>query len=606
MNSTTANRKSVFKKPKHASPWSWVSARILRRVSFPVRRFVVLAYPTLFFAVYSWPMFGCNAGPDYRPPVEQMPAHYAEASTQPASQPYRLPTASQPTTAPAMSETRPPVNLAKWWEAFEDAQLNSLINRAVDANLELQIAVARVAQARAHRQVIAANELPQVFMDVNQPMYQRFSGTTNQPTYEPPVPGASVGIWPGAIRRTGVDTPQIMLYPPGNRSPTVVVDPGKVPNVRVQFPRQPGSGGGIVVGRDVMTFQLGFDATWELDVFGGIRRAVEAAEDDIQSAIEARNNVLVTLLADVGSAYLQLRGYQQRERIARLNIALQQHTLELVQTRFAQGISNELDVALAERQLATTWASLPPLLAGEQQAKHRLAVLLAKTPGELFVELDPVGPICKPPPKIPVGLPSELLRRRPDIRQAERNLASATASIGVATADLFPKFSLTGSFGTATGDIRHFVNAQSLYWSAGPAVSWPIYDAGKIVANIQVREAITEQQLLNYRQVVLTALEEVDNAIVDYEQEYVRLETLGVAVAAAKKSVALSTERYDKGLVDFLNVLDAERQQYDLQDKQVLSEQVLVVKLVALYKALGGGWESAVEPAKSQNVEMPK
>jgi NodT family efflux transporter outer membrane factor (OMF) lipoprotein len=339
-------------------------------------------------------------------------------------------------------------------------------------------------------------------------------------------------------------------------------------------------------------YQAGFDASWEIDVFGGIRRGVEAADADVAASVEARRDVLVTLLAEVARNYVEVRSLQAQLAIARQNLEAQRKTLDLTQARFQAGRAAELDVVRAQAQASTTASTLPVLESRRIQATHRLAVLLGREPGALRSELVTAGAIPAPPPEVPVGLPSELLRRRPDLRRAERELAAATARIGVATADLYPKFSLTGFFALESINASDFAKWGSRAWSVGPSIQWSIFEGGRIRARIEVENARQEQAAVVYERSILVALQEVEDALVDYAKEQAHRAELADSVAANAKAVDLANQRYTQGLVDFLSVLDAQRSLYVTQDALVQSEGRISEVLVALYKALGGGWET--------------
>jgi outer membrane protein, multidrug efflux system len=338
-------------------------------------------------------------------------------------------------------------------------------------------------------------------------------------------------------------------------------------------------------------FQAGFDASWEIDLFGGVRRGVEAAEADLAASQEDRRDVLVTLLGEVATNYLQVRGSQRRIAIAQDNIKAEQQTLELTKGRFEAGLGNMLAVTQSEALLATTEAKVPPLEISVRQAIHRLAVLLGLEPEALLGELLREGAIPPVPPEVPIGLPSELLRRRPDVRRAERQLAAATARIGVATAALFPSFSLTGSYGLQSTELSDFVTPGSRFWTLGPILQWPLFDAGKIRATIEVQNARQEQALFSYENAVLAALEDVENAIVTYSKDQDTRRSLLGAVQANSQAVEISSELYVKGLVDFLNVLASQQSLYQAEDQLVQNEQAVSTDLVGLFKALGGGWD---------------
>jgi NodT family efflux transporter outer membrane factor (OMF) lipoprotein len=336
------------------------------------------------------------------------------------------------------------------------------------------------------------------------------------------------------------------------------------------------------------------DAAWELDVFGGKRRNVEAAEADLDAAVENRRDVLVSLAAEVGSNYVALRSLQQQLIIAHNNLKTQRHSAEIARKRFEAGFVSGLDVASANAQVATLEAQVPALESSIQATIFSIAVLLGQDPGALVVELTSPATIPVTPPTIPVGLPSELLLRRPDIRKAEAQFHAATARIGVATADLFPKFSLTGSMGLSSVDLASFANWSSRFWSMGPTVTWSIFDAGRIRSNIEVQNALQEQALLTYRTTVLTALKEVETALVAYAKEQERRRALSVAVEQNRRAVDLAEKLYVAGKTDYLNVLTAQRSLFLTEEALVQSTRSLSANLIALYKALGGGWQEQV------------
>lgn len=344
-------------------------------------------------------------------------------------------------------------------------------------------------------------------------------------------------------------------------------------------------------------YKAGFDAGWEIDVFGGTRRQIEAARDTLEAQIDARRNALITLLGEVAQNYALLRGYQQQLVIVSNNVFAQQDTLRLQQSKFQAGIATDLDVANAESQAASTASQIPTLQTQIQQAIHQLSVLLEREPAALQAQLQSFGPVPAGPPAVPPGLPSELLRRRPDVRQAERLLAVATANVGVATADLYPKFNLTSSAGLESLSLQTFARANSDFWSFGPSVSWRVFAFGQIRANIRVQDARQEEAFIQYRQAVLQSLQDVENALVAYDHEQVRRRSLQQAVESAKRAVSLALRLNSAGVVDFLNVLNAQQSQYQTEVQLAQSDQTVSTDLVALYKALGGGWESAEQQA---------
>lgn len=423
-----------------------------------------------------------------------------------------------------------PADLTSWWKSLGDPALDTLIDRAVAGNLDLREARARVLEARWQRGVVAADDQPK--LDANG-SYTRSRSSEN-----------------------------------GNMGSTF------------------GS-----AAKETDLFQVGFDATWELDVFGGVRRAVEAADADIQAADESRGTVLVSLLAEVARNYVELRGFQERLRIARSNVQVQSDTVSLSRSRYEAGLSSELDVKRAEGQLANTASTIPTFEAGIRASAYRLALLLGQEPGSLVEELTAAKDIPATQAPVAIGMPADLLRRRPDIRNAERQLAAATARVGVATADLYPKFTITGSLGLQASQIGDLIDANSRFYSIGPGIKWAILSGGRIRSNIKVQEARVEQAAARYDRTVLTALQESEDALVRYAREQDRLRALNEAVAAQRRAVELAAELNLRGLTDFFSVLDTQRQLFLFEDQAVESRRTVSANLIAVYKALGGGWE---------------
>ena len=326
-----------------------------------------------------------------------------------------------------------------------------------------------------------------------------------------------------------------------------------------------------------------FEASWEIDVFGGLRRTLEAAEADLAAMEEGRRALLVSLLGEVGRNYCELRGTQRQLAVARQNVALQGTFVQLIDARRQTGLASDLDYSQAATQLELTRATLPRLESDAQKSIYRLSVLLGGEPDALNALLGPPAALPPVPPTIPVGLPSELLQRRPDIRVAEREMAAACARVGVATADLYPKFGLTASL------------SMDNLW-VGPTVSWPLFTGGQIVNNIKVADERLAQALLRYRSTILLALEDVEGSITAFSQELVRRTTLFQAVAEAQRAVDAAQIQFDQGLIDQLPVIVAQQQKFTADRLLAQSEQTLLVNLVAVYKALGGGWEHAEPP----------
>lgn len=345
-------------------------------------------------------------------------------------------------------------------------------------------------------------------------------------------------------------------------------------------------------------YAAGFDASWELDLFGGIRRSVEAAEAELQASEEDLRDVLVTLLAEVALNYIEVRSFQTRLSIAEANLDAQEETHNLTQWRFQAGLTTQLDVEQAKYNLEQTRSQIPTLETGLEQAGNRLAVLMGHQPGFLKEALAepkaiPVGAL-----EVAVGVPADVLRRRPDVRKAERQLAAQTAQVGVATADLYPKFSLIGSIGLEALSLGNLFSSAARTSAIGSNMGWTIFDRGRIRQNIEVQTALQEQALFQYEAAVLTALEEVENALVAYADEQVRRQSLVEASQAANRAVDLAQKQYSSGLIDFQVVLDAQRSLLSLQDQLASSDAEVTSNLITLYKALGGGWTS-LEPDKA-------
>ena len=449
-------------------------------------------------------LVGCKVGPNFKPPQTPVPQEWI--GPLPPS-----PTAVEP-------------NLVIWWTQFNDPTLTSLVNGAIESNLDLQLAQARIRQARAARGVAAGGLGPSV------------NAT-------------------GSFRR------------------------GQSPGLADTF------------GPTTNLYQAGFDAAWEIDVFGGVRRSVEAANADLLAAVESRRNLLVTLASEVAVNYIDLRALQQEIAIAQENLKAQQHSADVTRQRRQGGFVSGLDVANAEAQVATTAAQIPVLETAAQQTIYSLSVLSGREPGALLADLSAVASIPAAPPAVPVVVPSELLRRRSDIRQAEAQIHAATARIGVAVADLFPRLSLSASIGREGNKFSSLSDRFNRFWSLGPSASWNLFATGRNLSNIELQRALEEESLITYRQVVLGALQEVENALIASAKEQEHRAALIDAVAANRKAVQLATELYTQGQTDFLNVLNAQRSLYVSEDALARSTSTVSTNLVALYKALGGGWQ---------------
>lgn len=463
---------------------------------------------------------GCTVGPDYHTPDIALPDSFLPPVVQIAQKTAR----------------KPDANLTDWWQTLHDPELDSLIGRAIESNLDLEIALNRIQQAQTQELVVIGESLPSSEAD------------------------AGGGAGTGTNMTIGRVSPAL-------RSAQ------NTANLRQ------------------LTVAGGYDAAWELDIFGKFRRELEAATYTAESLADARDWVLVTVAADVARAYVDMRGFQRQLAVLRKNVGVAKAAFDFQKSRVQQGIANELDRELAERFLATLRSNIPPLEAQIAASQHIIAVLLGRFPEDLAKELAKPGRLPALPAQVPPGLPIDLLRRRPDIHETERQLAAATARIGVATADLFPRVIVSGALGGQGGQPVSKTIPLTFIGSAGPSVYWPILDFGTLDAIANTAELQAHELFLNYKQTILTAVQQVDDAASIYGAANQRLRDLDRALAAARQSTKLASERYDRGLTDYLNVLDAERAEFDLEQQYVVTEQTAAEELITLYKALGGGWE---------------
>jgi len=337
-------------------------------------------------------------------------------------------------------------------------------------------------------------------------------------------------------------------------------------------------------------YSLSIDAGWEADLFGRVQRSVEAARADYESVTENYRDVLVTLIAETALNYIDVRTYQKQLAVAEENLKIRKQTYELANYRYKAGLASALDMSSARYNVEETRATIPVIERNLETAKNRVAVLTGKTPGSVHAQLAQSKSLPVPALKIAAGIPADILRRRPDIRKAERDLAAQTARIGVATADLYPRLTLSGSIGLEALSLSDLFTSDAISNSIGPRLSWNIFDAGAIRKKIEVQNAKQEQALIQYESGILSALEEVENALYAYAREQSRRNSLLSAFRAAKQASGLSLNQYNSGLTDFQTVLDAQRSLLSFQDQLAKSEANILMYLIRLYKALGGGW----------------
>ncbi|MDQ0503561.1 efflux transporter outer membrane subunit [Xanthobacter agilis] len=456
---------------------------------------------------------GCSVGPDYATPAFDLPARWSDQTGR-------------------KKEPAPP-QLAHWWERLKDPTLNTLIATAVDGNLDVATAKAKIREARATYRQQVGGLFPQV----------DFSGTAT----------------------------------------------------RGQNGSRVGSGGDITVGGLYTDYQAGFDASWELDLFGANRRGVEAAAYGTQSAEDELRATLLTLVGDVASNYVAARGYQARIALAERTAASQRETAALTRTKLEAGAVSAVDVANATGLAASTEANIPGLKAQLAQSIHRLGVLTGQPPSTLAGRILRGGPIPSPRAPVSKGVPADVLRNRPDVRQAERTLAQSTALIGQAEAARYPAVSLTGNINTDGTKVGDLVRGSAISWSYGPTLSVPVFTGGQLKAAVEVADAQRDQTFLAYHASILTALEDVENAAVALNQERAKAGKLAQSAAAYRDATRLARALYQNGSTSFLEVLDAERSLYSAEDSLLVSQAAIATDYVALNKALGGGWDGAMD-----------
>ncbi|HEX3855586.1 MAG TPA: efflux transporter outer membrane subunit, partial [Polyangiaceae bacterium] len=342
---------------------------------------------------------------------------------------------------------------------------------------------------------------------------------------------------------------------------------------------------------DNVTTVGGFDAVWEIDIFGKLRREMEQARDNADAIAAARNVVLVSVIADVARAYVDLRELQMRGAVLQSAASALRQGLDITNQRFARGITNELDVTLATRELATVNAEVPIVNAEVSAGEYTIAALLGEYPEDLVTELARPGMIPLVPMGISAGAPVDLLRRRPDIEEAERKIASENAGIGIATANLFPQVVATGSIGFQQGSLAGATVGQHI-WSAGPGAIWPLLDFGELDARVQIANVETRAALEQYKATIQTAVRQVDSATARLLATEQSVSSLTDALTASKRAATLANQRYNRGLSDYLNVVDAEREQYSIEEQYVAMQAQVDEQYIELYRDLGGGWQA--------------
>jgi NodT family efflux transporter outer membrane factor (OMF) lipoprotein len=507
-----------------------------------MRRAGTLALPALLAA--------CTVGPNYHTPPTPTPPAYQEAAA-----------------SPAVGAATP--DLTVWWSQFRDPTLDSLVARALAGNLDVATAASKIRQAREQIIIARAPLFPQVQGDanVNNTMLSKNAGFSQLASAFGGGGSSGKGGGSGGSGSGG------------------------------------SSGGGSTMGlglpgTDFTTYTVGFDASWELDLFGQTRRGIEAARGRAEAQVWSLRDTEVSVASEVAVDYLTLRSVQQQIAVAQKEADRQRQLFALVNARRESGFDTRLETSQQRTQLTAALAQIPPLEAQARAQIHALGVLTGLPPEALSAELTPTAATPVPPPAVPVGLPSELLRRRPDIRQAERNLAAATADVGVAVGNLYPQINLTGSVDLISESLKTLVSANSLQTSATAALVQTIFDAGRNRANIRAMKEARQQAYYAYEKAVLTALQDVEDALSRYGAEQRRNAQLRASAEAAERAFGVAEDRYKSGLSDFINVLNTEGAVFTAEQQLAQSDGQLDQDLVSLYKALGGGWTPS--PALAQ------
>jgi NodT family efflux transporter outer membrane factor (OMF) lipoprotein len=477
----------------------------------------------------------CAVGPNYHTPDIATPASYSGTQLLPSS------------------ATASTAELGAWWTQFDDAELNSLIERAMQGNLDLKSAASRIREAREQLIIAGADRLPRINADAD-------------------VSTAHLSQNSGLSEFTS-----LFSSAPGN---------GK----------QGASNGFTLPGNNITTYTLGFDASWEIDLFGGTRRAIEAARANAEEAVWKERDSEVSVAAEVASDYWLLRSLQRQITVVAEEVKRQEQILSLVQARHQFGFVTEEDVRAQGAQLASVKSTLPDLDAEQAGEIHALGVLVGTSPEALQDELAAPKSLSSPPTTIPVGLPSELLRRRPDVRAAERALAAASARIGIAVADLYPKIHLTGALDLVSLDLRHLLEASSRQSNAAGALSWPIFSAGRGHANIHVAQEKDRQALYAYQKALLDALKDVEDALTRYGDELQKNRALRDELSEAQRAADIAQAQYGAGTINITPVLSAQAGVLQARTQLAQSDGALDRDLASLYKALGGGWHDPSSP----------
>lgn len=494
----------------------------------------------------------CTVGPNYQEPKIDVPANFTGAKEA------------------DVAESEPGADLSVWWRQFGDPVLERLITEALAQNLDVLTAASKIAQAREQETINGAKGLPSVSASASAIRLH-----SNSSPFAQLLGGSSAGSGSASGSSSSGSSS-------GSGSGAGAVSATPAP-----------ASGGITT----KLYSLGFDATWEIDFFGGVARNVETAEAKTEAAVWTLRDTEVTLTAEVARDYFALREAQARIAIANDLLAGQRDTLAVTNAKAMTGFVTYLDVNQQTAQEAETAASIPPLEADVRANIDAIGVLLGRSPEDVAAEITGVGAAPAIPAALPVGLPSDLLRRRPDIREAERNLASATAQVGYAMAQLYPKFDIIGLASFTSNSLANLVDTKNFTYGGIAFINWPIFTAGRLQATVRQNEDMENQAYFSYKSSILKALQDTEDSLGRYTADRRRLTELNREVTAATAAVTIARQQYNAGLTDFLNVLTTQGTLLRAEDESVQTQSAVATDLASLYKALGGGWNDTIPAA---------
>jgi NodT family efflux transporter outer membrane factor (OMF) lipoprotein len=498
---------------------------------------------------------GCAVGPDFEKPSSKAPEKWSDLPAKTVQANSELPSS----TIQAAADTT-------WWKQFNDPLLSSLVERALRDNMTLRTASTLLAQSRAQRGIAGADQFPML------------NGNASYTRFKPSQEGIlslsktlmGAGGTASAANGTGMST---------SANGTGVGAIGI-------------SAAGI---QPFNLYQYGFDASWEVDLWGRVRRELESAEAGVEASREEHHDAQLSVIAEVAKNYIELRRLQGSRDIAQQRRDVAQEQLDLIGQQAARGVVTDIEVETAKAGLANVQAELPQLDQQIEQTVNQLSLLLSRQPGTLTAELSAPRPVPAIPARVRIGLPSELAQRRPDIREAEARLHGALADIGMATAEFYPRFTLSGSAGLQALNFRNLGNWAALQYAMGPTVTLPLFQGGRLTSTLELRQAEHQQAAIAYHNTVLSAWHEIDNNLSAYHESQRRQQALLTSVRSNAQALTLGRQRYQQGVADFLPVLQARSILLQSQQAEINGAGTMATNVVALYKALGGGWQVTQE-----------